>query len=399
MIKKLKVKFIVTSIAAIAVLLFSILAAINAANFALVASDADKIISSIAAEGGKFGTPDRPSDGEFSGRGPMGPKSPETSMTTRYFTFAFDEDGNSEEVAFNLFAVSPEEARLWAESLKDKRGGWTRTTYRFGVYENGGKTYVTVIDQGRELLPSFRVLRASLIGSAVGLAVSLAVLVFLSGKFVAPIVESDKKQKKFVSEAAREMNIPITVIALDKERVKEEYGESEATRSIDKQTDKLAALALKLNELLVFEKSDVSRETVDMTALTESVFSRFAETFGKRGVTAETNIERGVTYSGDEGMLSKAIYEIASNAAKFAKTYVKVRLGEENGRVTLIVENDADIVGNGDLDTVFERFYKGSDEYEGKGLGLSMVKEIIGLHKGRVMAGSEDGKFIIKAEL
>ena len=96
--------------------------------------------------------------------GPMGPESPEMNASMRYFTYAFDSDGNAEQIAYQISAVTEEEAESWAESLADEKMGWTRGTYRYRVYEHKDKTYVTVIDQGRELLPSFRILSICVCG-------------------------------------------------------------------------------------------------------------------------------------------------------------------------------------------------------------------------------------------
>ncbi|MBQ9276840.1 MAG: HAMP domain-containing histidine kinase [Clostridia bacterium] len=408
MIKKLKIKFIATAMVAIAALLFVILASINIANFALVTEDADKVLEMIAGEGGQFEPPAPPSgqsgqQGGPGGMGQMGPSAPDTGASMRFFTFAFDEDGNVTEVSYKLSAISKQDAEEWARSLLGKTRGWTRTSYRYLVYARDGKTFVTVVDQGRELLPSYRVLWASLIGSVVGLLISFGVLVLLSEKFVKPLADSDKKQKLFVSEAAREIKSPLTVIALDKDRIKEEFGETETTKSVDKQVDKLFGLTLKLNELLVFEQGQIDKKDFDLSNIAKASLAPFEEIATKRGVNLNVSIADGVALSGDETMIAKLLFEVYDNAVKFAKTHIDLKLEKVEERVALTVSNDADglpeDLRGGDYDRVFERFFKGSQEYEGNGLGLSIVKEIVSLHGGRAKAQAQDGIFTLKVEL
>ena len=58
-----------------------------------------------------------------------------------------------------ISAVTEEEALSWARSLRgENKRGWTRGVYRYRVYKTNHITYVTVIDQSRELLPCFRIL-------------------------------------------------------------------------------------------------------------------------------------------------------------------------------------------------------------------------------------------------
>ena len=447
MIKKLKIKFIAVAMASIAALLIVILATINIVNFTMVTEDADKLLDMMTNASGDFPvlptsggfpappegeegfqppqgegfqppqgegndppqggdsgqSPDgggfQPPEGGFFGpMGQLGPDSPDTQASSRFFTVAFDAEGQARVVVFNMSATDEAGAVEWATSLKNKKGGWTNTSYRFRTYEAGGETYVTVIDQGREILPTLHVFWASIIGSAAGLAVAFVVLLLLAGRFVSPIAKSDEKQKKFIAQAARELKTPLTVLAIDKERIKEDFGESDVTRSVDKQVDKMFDLANGLNELIIFEQADAELTQTDLSELTEKAFTAFTETFAKRNISLDKSIKEGVSYKGDRLMLEKMVYEIADNASTFAKTFVKVKLDEASGRITLRVENDADGLETGDLDTVFERFNK-SDSSTGKGLGLSMVKAVVEAHKGRVRAYSRDGNFIIKVEL
>ena len=53
--------------------------------------------------------------------GQMGPSAPDTGASMRFFTFAFDEDGNVTEVSYKLSAISKQDAEEWARSLLGKR--------------------------------------------------------------------------------------------------------------------------------------------------------------------------------------------------------------------------------------------------------------------------------------
>ena len=66
----------------------------------------------------------------------------------------------------------------------------------------------------------------------------------------------------------------------------------------------------------------------------------------------------------------------------------------KNKRIT--VTNTADGLPRGDLDMLFERFYRldGSRNSEtgGHGIGLSVARSIVTAHRGRINAASPDGK-------
>jgi signal transduction histidine kinase len=69
-----------------------------------------------------------------------------------------------------------------------------------------------------------------------------------------------------------------------------------------------------------------------------------------------------------------------------------------------VLETRNDFPGNaeGPLDRVFDRFYRldadNMSKYEGNGVGLSIVKEIVDAHRGRAKAKGEGGDFVLKIE-
>ena len=258
---KAEKKFRCYSLLTIFVLLTVLLAVINGVNFTMASSDADEITQMLAERQGTFEKGDALSGntgfqqkGAF-GMGPMGPDSPELNKSLRYFTVAFTgKENNAETVAFHISAVTESEAVSWAESLLGKKTGWTKYTYRYRVYKRNGATYVTVIDQGRELLPSYRILIISAVGEIIVLAASWLLLFSIGRKIYSPLEEADRKQKNFIKNANKEFRVPLTVISGNTELAERKYGPDDQTRSTRRQLAKMNELVEKLGKIGIFEE-------------------------------------------------------------------------------------------------------------------------------------------------
>lgn len=398
MIKKLKRRFVLIAMLSITGLLVVILGTINIVNYTMVTKDADRVIDMITRGNGDFDVENQNNQPHDEDR-PMGPNSPETRFSVRYFTIALN-NGDARVVSYQMNAYSVDEAINLAKELSNNKGGWTNLIYRYRVYEVGSETYVTMIDQGRELSPTYRVLIASLIGSIVGLIIVFFILLSLAERFVKPISDSDLKQKKFIAQASNELKNPITVIALDVKRIEEKNGESIETQSIEKQTNKLIKLTHKLNDLVILDKDSINKTNVNLSNLLKEVFSKYKELFDKKQLSLNLDIQDDIKYSGNDELLRRLMNELIDNACKFASSYTYISLKKVNDRIILEIKNDKEC-GNysGTLDRFFEKFYKEDKDVPGDGLGLAIAKDIVKLHNGRIMAYGKNIEFTIKVEL
>ena len=393
---KAEKKFRLYSILVIFVLITVLLAVINGVNFTMAASDADEITQKIAERQGAFGQ-DEPSfqdKGAF-GMGPMGPDSPEMNKSLRYFTVAFTNKGeNAETVAFHISAVTETEAKEWAQGLLKEKTGWTRTTYRYRVYKQNGTTFVTVIDQGRELLPSYRILIVSAVGEILVLIIGWFVLLGIGRKIYAPIEEADRKQKNFIKNANKEFRVPLTVINGNTELTERKYGPDEQSRSTHRQIAKLNELVEKLGEIGLFEDGNIRPETVPLSEYFSAALDGAAERFLSRSLELKAEIEPDITVNADPEAMSRLAEELINNAIKFALKNVSFTLKNENGYILIETANDCDL-RDGPCDQVFDRFTT-LDNSDGTGLGLSYVKDIVKAHKGRASAKVENGIFTLR---
>ena len=403
---KARKKFLLASMIALFVLLTVLLAIINVINLSKAAEDAD-MITKIIAEGKGSLRERREAPPETGGERPgandrMRPDSPEMPFSSRYFTFKFDKEGNAKKVDFNVSESSftEEEAEALARSLKDGgETGWTNTTYRFRVYRDHGDVYVTVLDQGRELGPSYRILIISVVGEAIGLAVCFAFLLFASRAIFKPLEDADRKQKKFLAEAECEFKIPLTVINTNAEIIERESGSTDETRSIRRQVRKMTSLTKKIGALAIYE-GDGEALGCDLSEALVIAIDSEEKLFGSRGISVTADIQPRVIVRGDPEALRGAVKEIVRNAAKFALTHAAFTLKSDGDRVTIASTNDSSLP-DGAFDEVFDRFTRLSNaaDVDGNGLGLSYVKDAFRTCNGRLSAAVEGGEFIIRGAI
>lgn len=406
---KAEKKFRLYAILVIFVLLSVLLSVINGINFTMAARDADELTQMIAARQGSFGSsgnaqPDLPNQQREKNfrMGPMGPDSPEMNLSLRYFTVAFK--GKSEKVeivAYNISAVSESEAKEWAASLKEETTGWTRGTYRYRVYKKGDVTYVTVIDQGRELLPCYRILSISAAGEAICLVVAWFVLRVIGRKIYAPLEEADRKQKNFIVNANKEFRLPLTIISGNTELAERKYGSDDETRSTRRQIAKLNELVDKLGTVGIFDDAGTDAVEIPVSEFLSAAIDRERDKFSSRKIEITANIAPDVTLRADPEAIKKMIDEILYNAIKFSLTRASFELKEENGYVLFEAKNDTTLP-DGPADQIFDRFTvleNAANGEKGAGLGLAYVKDIVTSCKGRVSASVKDGIFTLRITL
>ena len=423
MINKFRRKFVGYATVSIFTLLLLIFAAINIVNFSMLANEADNVTQLLADAGGEFKKDDPPSptppsgdtsEGQGFNPGEFTPPEREgrdglnfeTRMSTRYFTVKIDDAGNATmlRMAMENQTVAEGDAVAWAKSLSGGTKGWTRTYFRYRTYQYQGQTYVSVIHYARELTPSYRLLWSSVIGGSLGVLVSFLVLIPVSKFFVKPLQTSIKRQQRFISDASHELKTPLTIISANTEIIEMESGASESTQAITKQVGRLNTMVRNLNALARIDEAPprLAVSDIDLSAKAKEICEGFTEAFRVKSVQFDVEIQNDVRLHGDEPMISKLLSVLLENAQKYALTTAEFHLYRNKERVAIKVINDAEGIEDGPLDRVFERFYRSdaarSSAVEGSGLGLSIAKEIVSRHDGRIAAKGENGKFVIKIE-
>ena len=409
-------KFRLTAILSIFVLLTVLLAVINIVSFTMATTDADEITQRIADQNGQL---DAPASAEPAPSGEPGPvaggwnrrfgptffgpaieTSPDTEASVRYFTARFTPDGQFMGMeAFAISAVTEEEAQEWAASLLKETTGWTNGSYRYRVYELNSMKYVTVIDQSREILASYRILIISIIGEILCLIIAYFVLKYVGRRLFEPLAEADEKQKKFVAGANRELRLPLTIINADTELLEREHGPDDHTRSIHRQVRKMEELVSRIETLSIFNEPESERYDVPLSDLLRASLDEAAERFEAKSLSLSVDIAPDIRLKASAESMKRMVDELIDNALRYASGSVSFRLYKEAERIVLLTENGTALT-DGSYDNVFDRFTTlDNAPDDAAGLGLAAVKEIVRSHDGRASARVANGVFTVRIAL
>lgn len=336
--------------------------------------------------------------------------SAESPFDTRYFTVKMDSDGTIKAVnTGKIAAISTTSASEYALSLYEKgRTNGYIDCYKYAAEEKtdaGGNSAILYVflDCERELSAFRSFLFASLGISLAGLLVFFLLVFFFSKQMVRPMAESYEKQKRFITDASHEIKTPLTIIDANTEVLEMTEGENEWTQSTRRQIKRLAALTERLVFLSRMDEESARPKMLDFS-LSEAVLDtagpfRAVAASGRK--TLDISVEPDVSFHGDEKNIRQLVSLLLDNAMKYsdADGTIRLQLHAAGRNPVLTVFNTVDAIETGNLDYLFDRFYRTdasrNSETGGFGIGLSVAQAIVTAHKGRITASSADGKSIL----
>ena len=410
MIKKLRKKFILLALAVVTAVILVIVAGIDVANYLDMKSDADGVIAFLEQENGsprgdlpilpngqQGDLPQQPNGTQEGGPRAGGiPKGLpiETAFSARYFTVETDASGRVTSFDLDRIATVSEKDfdELIAEATSER--GFAGN-YRYHRTETADGYRYLFLDCEKEIDATKTFIVSSAIIVSIGLAVIAILIILLSGKVLAPVEESYRKQRRFITDAGHELKTPLTVIGASAELLELEIGEgNEWLESIKGQTQKLGKLTKELVFLSRMDETDreIEKAPFSLGIALEACVEGFKETALVAG--KEISVEKeDVTVSANEEMIRRALGLILDNAIKYAESgEIRLRLVREGHRAILEESNVASLP-KGQHPELFERFYRPdesrSKETGGHGIGLSTVKSILEANGGSVICESD----------
>lgn len=356
--------------------------------------------------------------------------SPETPFETRYFSVKLDRTGQVTLVdTGKIAAVETEDAVEFAEEiLESGRKHGFYDSYRYQVVTEEDSVMILFVDRSRELASFQTLVFASVSMSLLGLLAVFLLVLFFSKKVFRPVAASYEKQKQFITDASHELKTPLTIISANVEVLEMELADAHPSdwkqqaddveegqlmeglerdlpentwiKSIKNQIARLTVLVEQLVTLSRMDENNELKEACDFSlsdAVQETV-ELFCQPAERKGISLEMEVQENAVYHGEEKLIRQMVSLLMDNAVKYSPEggNIKVAFSAKGKHYQLTVRNTTEEIPRGNLDILFERFYRLDSSRNsgtgGSGIGLSIVKSIVEAHKGRISARSEDGK-------
>ncbi len=229
---------------------------------------------------------------------------------------------------------------------------------------------------------------------------------FFANRAIRPVEEAWEQQHRFVADASHELKTPLTTINTNID-VLLSHGEntinseSKWVMYIKNEAERMSRLT---NELLSLAKMDADAEAdvlmpVDFSEMCERSLLTMEAVFFENHLSADSEIEEGVSLTADPVKLEQLIMILLDNASKYTPSggRILLKLQRVNKNACLSVENTGAGISPEDCRHIFERFYRTDKsrarESGGHGLGLSIAQSICEYHGGRIFVQSEEGEY------
>ncbi len=219
------------------------------------------------------------------------------------------------------------------------------------------------------------------------------------------LAKIDRAKTIFFTNVSHEFRTPLTLIqgpVQDLLVEANELREDHRAKLVIAHRNCLRLLKL-VNTLLDFSRIEAGRvqasyEATDLAALTMDLASPFRSLIEGAGLSFEVDCE-SVSQPAyvDREMWEKIVLNLISNAFKFTfQGGIKVRLHEVDDRIELAVSDTGVGIPAEELPKIFDRFHRiegtRSRTYEGSGIGLALVDELVSMHGGEVKVDSQTGR-------
>ena len=239
-----------------------------------------------------------------------------------------------------------------------------------------------------------------LAATQIATAISTARAYEVERKRAEALAEIDRAKTLFFSNVSHEFRTPLTLMLgpLEDALASAELPPSEHEKLSTAHRNSLRLLKL-VNSLLDFSRIEAGRaranyEPVDLASLTADLASNFRSACERVGLNLRvdcTSLTEPVFV--DRDMWEKIVLNLLSNAFKFTfDGEITVRLRQVDGHAELRITDSGVGIPPHEMPRLFERFHRiegqRSRTYEGSGIGLALVQELIKLHKGTIGADS-----------
>lgn len=216
--------------------------------------------------------------------------------------------------------------------------------------------------------------------------------------------QTERQRREFIANISHELKTPMTTIAGYTDGILDgtipPENERQYLQIISDESRRLSRLVRRMLDVSQLQVMDPlkSGSHFDICESMRRVLISMEKKITDRHLDVDADIpEEPILVRGDNDMITQVIYNLLENATKFAREGTTLYLGVTtiDGKARVTVRNLGDTIPAEELPLLFERFHKSdksrSEDKDGVGLGLYIVKTILEQHKEKINVTSENG--------
>lgn len=281
----------------------------------------------------------------------------------------------------------------------NNKSGVFTSTYGVLSPSGNGNIYVAYGVVAKPLKSVFRT-------NIIAYLIMLAVFLFVESSVVVSFVILYKNQvnyeirnQKLTRGIAHELKTPLAVTKATVENW--DYFDDDRRKDYSKrivnEVDHMSDMVGKLLDVSKIKEGSnkINREAIDLKELTEDTIRRNGELIRERNITIAFNHDgKPYTVFADHEMMNMVLSNFTSNAIKYCDHIITIRLNRNGRKIEFSITNDGAKIEKKDLDKIWDIFYttdqSRTDRMSSSGVGLSVVKSILDVHKADYSCVSGD---------
>ena len=200
------------------------------------------------------------------------------------------------------------------------------------------------------------------------------------------------QQRRFVADAAHELRTPITALSLQAENLDPADLPEQARERLGALKQGMRRTKHLLEQLLALARHEAGPNgeatVVPLDRTVKDLVAHLVPDAARKGIDLGFQLIEPLATKGEPVMVATMIRNLLDNAVRFTPQGGRVDIGvyREGNEAVVQIEDTGPGIPSGDIDRIFEPFFRGSRPAEdGTGLGLSIVKRIVDRLGGRVV--------------
>ncbi|MBR6472376.1 MAG: HAMP domain-containing histidine kinase [Firmicutes bacterium] len=217
--------------------------------------------------------------------------------------------------------------------------------------------------------------------------------------------QADIRQKDLVANVSHDLKTPLTLIKSYAEMIRDLSGNNPEKRNahlgvIIDEADRMSNLVSDMSTVSLMSRHETTLELdhFDLVPVAAEILTSYDIYVEQQGYDFRFNAPKEAIVYADRDRISQVIANLTSNSIKYCgeDKVVILNIRRTGKKYRVEVSDHGPGIKQEELPHVWDRYYKTSSNYvratTGSGLGLSIVKEILTLHKADYGVVSKEGK-------